>query len=81
MYDDNYYVARAAMNSAGTLGGDDFLFVPPLVSLLRNRRLKAPARKVLVGYGEAVVPTARLLPAATRKRTSGSAATCRRRSR
>ena len=29
------------MNSAGTLGGDDFLFVPPLVSLMRNRRLKS----------------------------------------
>ena len=24
---------------------------------MRNRRLKEPARKVLVGYGEAVVPT------------------------
>ena len=29
--------------------------MPPLVSLLRNRRLKAAARAVLVGYGEAVV--------------------------
>ena len=45
------------MNSAGTIGGDDFLFVPTLVGLMRNRRLKEPARKVLVGYGEAVVPT------------------------
>ena len=33
----------------------DFLFVPPLVSLLRNRRLKSAARQVLVGYGEPVV--------------------------
>ena len=32
MYDDNYYVARAAVNSAGTIGGDDFLYVPTLVS-------------------------------------------------
>jgi HEAT repeat protein/CRP-like cAMP-binding protein len=57
LYDDNYLVARAAVNSAGTIGGDDFLFVPTLVGLMRNRRLKEPARKVLVGYGEAVVPT------------------------
>ncbi|MCC7123486.1 MAG: MFS transporter [Acidobacteria bacterium] len=57
MYDDHYVVARAAVNSAGTIGGDDFLFVPTLVALMRNRRLKEPARKVLVGYGEAVVPT------------------------
>jgi AAA family ATP:ADP antiporter len=57
LYDDNYYVARAAVNSAGSIGGDDFLYVPTLVTLMRNRRLKEPARKVLVGYGEAVVPT------------------------
>jgi ATP/ADP translocase/HEAT repeat protein/CRP-like cAMP-binding protein len=57
LYDDSYYVARAAVNSAGTIGGNDFLYVPTLVSLMRNRRLKEPARKVLIGYGEAVVPT------------------------
>jgi AAA family ATP:ADP antiporter len=55
MYDPNYYVARAAINSAGTIAGDDFLFVPTLVTLMRNRRLKGPARKVLVDYGEAAV--------------------------
>lgn len=55
MFDANLDVARAAIESAGTLGAGDFLFVPPLVSLLRNRRLKASARAVLVGYGEAVV--------------------------
>jgi len=55
MYDANLDVARAAIASAGTLGAGDFLFVPPLVSLLRNRRLKSTARAVLVGYGEAVV--------------------------
>lgn len=55
MYDNNLDVARAAIHSAGTLGAGDFLFVPPLVSLLRNRRLKAAARAVLVGYGEAVI--------------------------
>ena len=56
MYDANLDVARAAIDSAATLGTGDFLFVPPLVSLLRNRRLKAAARAVLVGYGEAVIP-------------------------
>ncbi|HYE88143.1 MAG TPA: MFS transporter [Vicinamibacterales bacterium] len=55
MYDSNVDVARAAIESAGTLGADDFLFVPPLVSLLRNRRLKSAARSVLVGYGEPVI--------------------------
>jgi AAA family ATP:ADP antiporter len=55
MYDNNVDVARAAIESAGSLGADDFLFVPPLVSLLRNRRLKSVARAVLVGYGEQVV--------------------------
>ncbi|HWI17347.1 MAG TPA: Npt1/Npt2 family nucleotide transporter [Vicinamibacterales bacterium] len=55
MYDTNLDVARAAIESAGTLGADDFLFVAPLVSLLRNRRLKSAARSVLVGYGEAVI--------------------------
>ncbi len=55
MYDSHVDVARAAIESAGTLGAGDFLFVPPLVSLLRNRRLKSAARQVLVGYGEPVV--------------------------
>lgn len=56
IYDANVDVARAAIESAATLGAGDFLFVPPLVSLLRNRRLKSAARAVLVGYGEAVIP-------------------------
>src|SRR5688572_102629 len=55
MYDANLEVARAAIESAGRLGADDFLFVAPLVSLLRNRRLKPAARAVLIGYGEPVV--------------------------
>ncbi len=54
IYDPHLDVAMAATESAGKLGGD-FLFVPPLVSLLRNRRLKSAARRVLVGYGEPVV--------------------------
>jgi ATP:ADP antiporter, AAA family len=55
MYDANLDVAKAAIESAGTLGAGDFLFVPPLVSLLRNRRLKSSARSVLVGLGEPVI--------------------------
>ena len=55
MYDANLEVARAAIESAATLGAHDFLFVPPLISLMRNRRLKSAARAVLVGYGEPVV--------------------------
>ena len=55
MYDANLEVARAAIQSAATLGAHDFLFVPPLVSLMRNRRLKSAARAALAGYGEAVV--------------------------
>jgi AAA family ATP:ADP antiporter len=55
MYDAQRDVALEAIRSAGRLGGDDFLFVPPLVSLLRNRLLKASARLVLVGYGEGVI--------------------------
>ncbi len=55
MYDSNVEVALAAIESAGKLGAQDFLFVPPLVSLLRNRRLKSAARQVLVGFGDPVV--------------------------
>jgi HEAT repeat protein/CRP-like cAMP-binding protein len=55
MYDADLDVARAAIRSAGRLGPESFLFVPALVSLLRNRLLKADARGVLVSYGESVV--------------------------
>jgi ATP:ADP antiporter, AAA family len=55
MYDQNLDVARSAIRSAGRLGPDTFLFVPALVSLLRNRLLKADARSVIVGYGEPIV--------------------------
>jgi HEAT repeat protein/CRP-like cAMP-binding protein len=57
MFDSDLNVAREAIQSAGRLGPTDFLFVPPLVSLLRNRLLKAAARQVLVGYGEPLVDT------------------------
>jgi ATP/ADP translocase/HEAT repeat protein/CRP-like cAMP-binding protein len=56
MFDADLDVARAAIQSAGKLGAGDVLFVPPLVSLLRNRLLKGAARDVLVGYGESIVP-------------------------
>jgi HEAT repeat protein/CRP-like cAMP-binding protein len=55
MFDGNVEVARAAIQSAGRVGLDGSLFVPPLVSLLRHRLLKADAREVLVGYGESVL--------------------------
>ncbi len=55
MYDPQRDVALEAIRSAGRLGGHDYLFVAPLVSLLRNRLLKAAARQVLIGYGEGVI--------------------------
>jgi ATP/ADP translocase/HEAT repeat protein/CRP-like cAMP-binding protein len=57
MFDANLEVAREAIQSAGKLGpaDRDFLFVPPLVSLMRNRLLKRAAREVLVSYGGDVV--------------------------
>ncbi len=57
MYDPQREVALEAIKSAGRLGGEDYIFVPALVSLLRNRLLKASARQVLVGYGEGVIDT------------------------
>jgi ATP/ADP translocase/HEAT repeat protein/CRP-like cAMP-binding protein len=55
MFDADVDVAREAIHSAGTIGPGDFIFVPPLISLMRNRLLKRFARDVLVGYGEKVV--------------------------
>jgi AAA family ATP:ADP antiporter len=57
MYDSHPEVAKEAICSSGTLGTSDYLFVPTLVSLLRNRQLKNASRQVLVGYGEGVVDT------------------------
>ena len=54
--DPNPSVATEAMRTVRERGQGDFLFVPALVSLLRHRSLKAPARDVLVSYGEEVVP-------------------------
>ncbi|MGH9329621.1 MAG: Npt1/Npt2 family nucleotide transporter, partial [Vicinamibacterales bacterium] len=55
LYDPDPAVAEEALRTARTLGSHDFLFVPTLVSLLRNRRLKSAAREVLVSYGEPVL--------------------------
>jgi ATP:ADP antiporter, AAA family len=57
MFDADLSVAAEAIRSAGRLGPPDadFLFLPPLVSLMRNRLLKAAARQVLVEYGDEVV--------------------------
>jgi ATP:ADP antiporter, AAA family len=55
MFDSTIEVAREAIQSAGRLPAGDFLFVPPLISLMRHRLLKRFARQVLVGYGEEVI--------------------------
>ncbi len=55
LYDPAPDVADEAMASVRAAGSDDFVFVPTLIALLRDRRLKGSARTVLVGYGEQVV--------------------------
>jgi len=57
MNDPDLSVAREAIKSAHLLGDTDLLFVPVLISLLRDRRVKNTARDVLVSYGEDVIPT------------------------
>jgi AAA family ATP:ADP antiporter len=55
VYDPAPEVAEEALASVRDLGVSDFLFVPTLVTLLRNRQLKGSARDVLVSYGEPVI--------------------------
>jgi len=55
LYDPARKVADRAMSTVRTLGNADFIFVPTLVSLLRNRQLKGRARDALVSYGESVI--------------------------
>ena len=55
LLDAHLEVARAAMASAQRLGPVDFLFVPALISRLRDRGLKEQARTALVAHGEAIV--------------------------
>lgn len=57
LHDEATEVADQAMESVRRAGLADFIFVPALVSLLRNRHLKGRARAVLVSYGEPVVDT------------------------
>jgi AAA family ATP:ADP antiporter len=56
LHDSHAPVAEEAMRSVRQLGTADLIFVPTLISLLRDRRLKSSAREVLVGYGEPVLP-------------------------
>jgi ATP/ADP translocase/HEAT repeat protein len=55
--DPDAAVAGEALRSLQAVGTYDALFVPPLVALLRDRRHKAAAREILVGYGEQVIDT------------------------
>ncbi|HVL67718.1 MAG TPA: Npt1/Npt2 family nucleotide transporter [Vicinamibacterales bacterium] len=57
LYDPAHDVADEAIESVRKAGRADFIFVPTLVSLLRNRQLKGRARAVLVSYGEPVIDT------------------------
>jgi len=50
--DPNAEVADEAMRSTQKLGSTDFVFIPTLISLLRNRRQKSNARALLIAYGE-----------------------------
>jgi AAA family ATP:ADP antiporter len=56
MHDSDPSVAKEAIASARLLGDSDLLFVPTLISLMRDRRLKNAAREALVSYGETAVP-------------------------
>jgi ATP:ADP antiporter, AAA family len=49
-------VAEEAMRSTRRLGATDFVFIPTLISLLRDRRQKSNARELLVGFGERALP-------------------------
>jgi len=53
--DTNSEVVEEAMRTVRQLGIADFIFVPTLISLLRNRRLKSDCRRLLVGYGEPIL--------------------------
>ena len=81
MYDPSREVAEEAIRSAGRLGAADYLFVTPLLSLLRNRLLKARTRgrcwSAMAKESSRRSPTS----CATKRKTSGCGGTCRRRSR
>ncbi len=73
MFDADVDVARDAIRSAARLGAGDFLYVPPLVSLLRNRLLKGAARDVLIELRRGRGPDARLLHEGPRRGSLGAA--------
>ena len=52
--DSDPAVAEEAMRSVRAVSASDFIFVPTLISLLGNRRLKAAAREAIMEYGETV---------------------------
>lgn len=54
--DSHIEVAGEAMQTVRQLGAADFIFVPTLISLLRNQSLKSHAREMLVEYGEPTLP-------------------------
>lgn len=59
LYDDDLNVVRQAISAVRERvgnGGHNPIFVPTLISLMRDRRLKHDAREALVGYGESVIP-------------------------
>jgi AAA family ATP:ADP antiporter len=59
LYDKEPMVVRqsiAAINNRVTGGDPTPIYLPTLISLLQNRRLKHEAREALVSYGEAAVP-------------------------
>ncbi len=59
LYDDNTSVVRAAIGAVRSRverNGQSPLFVPTLISLMHNRRVKHEAREALVAYGEEVIP-------------------------
>ena len=55
MFDANLNVAREAVRSAAQPSEGDELLLPPLVSLLRRRPLRAAVREVLAARGEGVL--------------------------
>ena len=55
--DPDSSVAAEALSSLQAIKTFDVLFVPPLVALLRDRKHKATAREILVGYGEPIIDT------------------------
>ena len=59
LYDDDDTViceAIGAVRSRGQRGGENPLFMPTLIALMRDRRLKHEAREALVAYGDSAIP-------------------------